>query len=130
MKALVRYLPLLILALAWELAARLHLVSSTALPPLSDVIAAWIDMIKDGDLLTNGASSLYRAGAGLALSIAVGSVLGIAMAWWKPANVLLSPLVESPPQKRACSTLMQRSTTTSSPLRSASSIASSLTMPY
>jgi len=94
MKALVRYLPLLILALAWELAARLHLVSSTALPPLSDVIAAWIDMIKDGDLLTNGASSLYRAGAGLALSIAVGSVLGIAMAWWKPANVLLSPLVE------------------------------------
>ena len=32
--------------------------------------------------------------AGLALSIAVGSVLGIAMAWWKPANVLLAPLVE------------------------------------
>jgi ABC-type nitrate/sulfonate/bicarbonate transport system permease component len=94
MKTLVRYLPLVILALAWELAARLQLVSSTALPPLSDVIAAWIDMIKDGELLTNGAASLYRAVAGLALAIAVGSVLGIAMAWWKPAHVLLSPLVE------------------------------------
>ena len=48
-------LPLLLLAIAWELAARLELVSTTALPPLSDVIAAWIDMIKDGELITNGA---------------------------------------------------------------------------
>jgi NitT/TauT family transport system permease protein len=91
---LIRYSPLLLLAIAWELAARLELVSSSALPPLSDVIKAWIDLIKDGELITNGTSSLYRAGAGLALSIAVGSVLGIAMAWWKPVNVLLAPLVE------------------------------------
>ena len=90
----IRYLPLLLLALAWELVARLELVSNTALPPLSDVIIAWFDMIKDGELITNGASSLYRAGAGLALSIAIGSVLGIVMAWWKPVNVLLAPLVE------------------------------------
>jgi hypothetical protein len=65
MKALfMRYLPLILLAVAWELTARLELVSSTALPPLSDVVAAWIDMIKDGELITNGASSLYRAAAG------------------------------------------------------------------
>ena len=47
-QSLIRYLPLLLLAAAWELAARLELVSSTALPPLSDVITAWIDMVKDG----------------------------------------------------------------------------------
>jgi ABC-type nitrate/sulfonate/bicarbonate transport system permease component len=94
MKTFVRYSPLLLLALGWELAARLHLVSSTALPPLSEIIVSWIDLLKSGDLVTNGLSSLYRGSAGLALSIAVGSVLGIAMAWWKPANVLLSPLVE------------------------------------
>jgi NitT/TauT family transport system permease protein len=70
------------------------LVSNTALPPLSDVFVAWFDMIKDGELISNGASSLYRGSAGLALSIAVGSVLGIGMAWWKPVNVLLAPLVE------------------------------------
>jgi ABC-type nitrate/sulfonate/bicarbonate transport system permease component len=90
----VRYLPLLLLAIGWELAARLELVSNTALPPLSDVILAWFDMIKDGELVTNGASSIYRAGAGLGLSILIGSVLGIAMAWWKPVNVLLAPIVE------------------------------------
>ncbi|HEY4981422.1 MAG TPA: ABC transporter permease [Pseudolabrys sp.] len=93
-QSLIRYLPLLILAIAWELAARLELVSTSALPPLSDVIVAWVDMIKSGELITNSLSSLYRAGAGLALSIAIGGVLGIVMAWWKPVNVLLSPIVE------------------------------------
>jgi ABC-type nitrate/sulfonate/bicarbonate transport system permease component len=93
-KQVTRYLPLLLLALAWELAARLELVSSSALPPLSDVIRAWIDLLKDGDLVTNGLSSLYRAFAGLALAIVVGATLGIVMAWWKPVNTLLSPLVE------------------------------------
>jgi ABC-type nitrate/sulfonate/bicarbonate transport system permease component len=93
-QSLIRYLPLLLLAAGWELAARLELVSSTALPSLSDVIAAWIDMIKDGELVSNGASSLYRAGVGLALSVIVGTLLGISMAWWKPVNVLVAPLVE------------------------------------
>ena len=94
MTTFVRYLPLLLLALAWELASRLELVSSSALPPLSDVVIAWIDMIKDGELVNNGLASLYRAGAGLALSIVIGGVLGIGMAWWKPVNVLLAPIVE------------------------------------
>jgi ABC-type nitrate/sulfonate/bicarbonate transport system permease component len=94
MKTLIRYSPLLLLAILWGGSARLGLVSTTALPPLSDVIVSWVDMIKDGDLLRNGISSLYRAFAGLALAIIVGGTLGIVMAWWKPANVLLSPLVE------------------------------------
>jgi NitT/TauT family transport system permease protein len=93
-QSLLRYLPLLLLALGWELASRFELVSSSALPPLSDVIRAWIDLIKDGDLVSNGASSLYRAGAGLALAILIGGLLGITMAWWKPVNVLFGPIVE------------------------------------
>ena len=94
MKTFIRYSPLLLLAIGWELAARLELVSSAALPPLSDVVVSWFDMLKDGELVSNGASSLYRAFTGLALAIIVGGALGIVMAWWKPANVLLSPLVE------------------------------------
>jgi NitT/TauT family transport system permease protein len=89
-----RYLPLLLLALAWEVVARLHLVSSDALPTLSSVVSSWIGLVTDGDLITNGGSSLYRAGAGLGLAIVFGAVLGIAMAWWKPVNVLLAPIVE------------------------------------
>lgn len=94
MTALLRYLPLLILAAAWEAVSRLGLVSSLALPPLSDVITAWIDLIKSGELVANGATSLWRAAAGLGLAIVIGAMLGIAMAWWRPVNVLLGPLVE------------------------------------
>jgi ABC-type nitrate/sulfonate/bicarbonate transport system permease component len=92
--ALLRYVPLLLLAVAWETAARTVIVSSLALPPLTSVAAAWIDLMKDGELITNGASSLWRAGAGLLLAIVLGAALGIFMAWWRPLNVLLGPLVE------------------------------------
>jgi ABC-type nitrate/sulfonate/bicarbonate transport system permease component len=92
--AALRYLPLLLLALAWEVAARTGMVSSLALPPLTSVITAWIDMLRDGELVTNSAASLWRTGAGLFLAIVIGAALGIFMAWWKPVNVLLSPLVE------------------------------------
>jgi NitT/TauT family transport system permease protein len=92
--AAMRYMPLLILAVAWEIAARAGIVSTLALPPLSDVGAAWIELVKDGELVTNGAASLWRAGAGLALAIVIGAGLGIFMAWWRPVNVLLGPLVE------------------------------------
>jgi NitT/TauT family transport system permease protein len=94
MKALIRYSPLLLLALAWEISARTGLVSTLALPPLSEVVVAWFDLIKSGELITNGAASLWRAGAGLFLSVVIGAALGIGMAWWKPVNVVLSPLVE------------------------------------
>jgi NitT/TauT family transport system permease protein len=93
-KTLYRYAPLLLLAIAWELVARLHLVSSDALPTLSSVVESWFAMIKDGALVSNGAASLYRCGAGLALAILIGGALGIFMAWWKPVNILLSPIVE------------------------------------
>ena len=93
-KALVRYAPLLILAMAWETASRLHLVSSLALPPLTDVAEAWVELVQSGELVTNGLSSLYRAGAGLALAIMVGGALGIFMASSRPVNALLGPLVE------------------------------------
>jgi NitT/TauT family transport system permease protein len=91
---ILRYQPLLLLALAWEIGARTGLISTLALPPLSAVLAAWVDLVRDGDLITNGAASLWRAAAGLLLAIGIGGVLGIVMAWWRPVNVLLGPLVE------------------------------------
>src|SRR2546428_5145330 len=94
MKTFIRYLPLLLLAIAWEAVARLELVSWGALQPLSKVVEAWLELIQSGELIANGASSLYRAAAGLALSVVIGTVLGIFMAWWRAVNALLSPIVE------------------------------------
>ena len=94
MTLLVRHSPLVLLALAWEASARFGLVSTLALPPLSEVVVAWIDLVQSGELVGNAAASLWRTGAGLFLAVVVGAALGIVMAWWKPVNVLLGPLVE------------------------------------
>ncbi|HLH93019.1 MAG TPA: ABC transporter permease [Xanthobacteraceae bacterium] len=94
MKTLLRYAPLLILAIGWELVARLELVSNDALPPLTQVATAWLDLIRDGDLVPNGLASLWRGAAGLGLAIAIGGALGILMARWKAVNVIFGPLVE------------------------------------
>jgi NitT/TauT family transport system permease protein len=89
-----RYLPLLLLALAWEITARLNLIDSSALPPLSHVASAWVDLVRDGELVDNGAASLYRGAAGLLLAVIVGGGLGIGMARWRLLDVFINPLVE------------------------------------
>jgi NitT/TauT family transport system permease protein len=93
-QTLLRYLPILLLTLAWEAAARLGLGAALDLPSPSVVIVAFIGLVRDGDLVTHGAVSLYRGGVGLGLAIVIGAVLGIVMAWWRPVRIALEPLVE------------------------------------
>ncbi len=89
-----KYLPLLLFALAWEAIVQLGLVSRDLLPSLSDVAAAGWRLLKEGDFWANGSASLYRGGAGLALAIVLGGAIGIFMAWWRPVEAFMGPLVE------------------------------------
>jgi NitT/TauT family transport system permease protein len=89
-----RYLPLLILAALWEAVARLGLVSSLALPSLSAVLVAWWDLLMSGDLISNGLDSMWRLGMGLGMAITIGTAIGVLMAWYKPLDMLLNPLVQ------------------------------------
>jgi NitT/TauT family transport system permease protein len=93
-QTVVRYLPLVVLAMAWEITARLNIVDSQALPPLTHVATAWIDLVRDGELIDNGAASLYRGCAGLFLAVAFGGSLGLTMARWRLLDVFVNPLVE------------------------------------
>lgn len=94
-QTLIRYSPLIILAAAWEIAVRAGFVSALALPPLSDVGLAWIDLVRSGDLVSNALASLWRGAAGLLLAIVIGTTLGMLMAWWRPMQALFGPLVEA-----------------------------------
>jgi NitT/TauT family transport system permease protein len=89
-----RYLPLLILAALWEAVARLGLASSLALPSLSAVLVAWWDLLMSGDLISNGLDSMWRLGMGLGMAITIGTAIGVLMAWYKPLDMLLNPLVQ------------------------------------
>ena len=90
-----KYLPVLLLALLWEGLVQFGLVSRDLLPSLSDVLRAAWNLAREGDLWKNGLASLYRGGAGLALAIVVGAVLGILMAWWRAIDAFVGPLVEA-----------------------------------
>ncbi|HXQ50022.1 MAG TPA: ABC transporter permease [Stellaceae bacterium] len=116
-RGFVRYLPLLILAATWEFAARTGIVSQLALPTLSSVIEAWFELLVpsnpspgltmsaggaiawvgwllSGDLVTNGLDSLWRLSLGLGMAIVVGTVIGVLMAWYRPLDALLNPIVQ------------------------------------
>ena len=89
-----RYAPLFLLALMWETVTRVGLISPSALPPLDQVGAAWYGLVRDGDLWHNGASSITRAAEGLALAIGAGTAIGLLMAWYKPIQVVVNPVVQ------------------------------------
>jgi ABC-type nitrate/sulfonate/bicarbonate transport system permease component len=89
----VRYSPLLIIAIAWELAARLPLLPARVLPPLSAVLDSWVRLVVSGELVTNGLDSLYRLGVGLFLAVFVGTAAGLLMATSRSVNVFIGPIV-------------------------------------
>ncbi len=90
----VRYLPILLLAAAWEAITRVGLVPTSALPPLDQVARAWYGLAAGGDLWTNGVSSITRGAEGLALAVVFGSLIGLLMAWYKPVHVVANPIVQ------------------------------------
>jgi ABC-type nitrate/sulfonate/bicarbonate transport system permease component len=88
-----RYVPLLILALAWEAAPKLGLISPLMLPTLSSVLSALAKLAWSGDLFVHGASSLYRTAIGLSAAIVVGSVAGVFMAWSSLVQAMVQPII-------------------------------------
>jgi ABC-type nitrate/sulfonate/bicarbonate transport system permease component len=91
--SLARALPILGLALAWELMARSGAVTPFMLPRLSAVIERiWIDAIS-GDLLINTAVTLYRAIAGFLIAASAGIVLGMAMSRNAGVRWLFDPII-------------------------------------
>jgi ABC-type nitrate/sulfonate/bicarbonate transport system permease component len=75
----VRSLPIVLLAIAWEIFARSGAVTMFQLPPLSVVFERiWTDAI-GGDLFLNTGLTLYRALTGFIISTVAGVALGMLM---------------------------------------------------
>ena len=90
--ALWHYMPLLMLAVLWEVVTQANLVSPYALPTLSSVIVALYRLLGD-DLALQTALSVLRGATGLAAAMAFGTVIGVLMAWSVPARLLINPVV-------------------------------------
>jgi NitT/TauT family transport system permease protein len=83
-----------VLAAIWEVFPRLGLVDATFLPPLSQVLIAWWDLLVSGQLWSHTEASLVRSAAGFGLAILIAVPLGLLIGWYSPVANLLNPLLE------------------------------------
>ena len=78
----------------WEVAPRIGLTDPVFLPPLSQVLVAFAELVTSGELTTHLSASLTRAGIGFAIALAVAIPLGVAIGWYKPISDFLNPILE------------------------------------
>ena len=88
-----RVFSILVLAVAWELAARSGAVTPFMLPTLSSVLERiWTDLIS-GELLLNTGVTVYRALFGFAIAAVLGVVLGMAISRRGLVHWFFDPIV-------------------------------------
>ncbi|MGY0233021.1 ABC transporter permease [Longispora urticae] len=89
-----RFGVLALLVAVWEFVPRLELVDPTFLPPLSEVLTAWWDLARSGELWNHIEISLVRSLSGFVLAILVAIPLGLLIGWYKLVAEALSPALE------------------------------------
>ena len=82
------------LALVWQVAPTVGLVDPYFVSPLSEVLLAWWDLLRSGQLWTHLGASVVRSATGFALAVVLAIPLGTAIAWYGPVRELVSPTLE------------------------------------
>ncbi|TSI02302.1 ABC transporter permease [Lysinibacillus sp. BW-2-10] len=93
-KAFKKSIVLILFVLLWELAPQLGLVERTFLPPFSEVIRAWWDLIVTGELWRHFEASILRSIFGFVFALVVAIPLGLIIGWYPLARDLLTPILE------------------------------------
>jgi len=90
----IRYVPLLIIAIVWEILPQAGLVSPSFLPPMTQIARDGVALFGDDEIYFHAGASLTRALSGLGIAIVFGIAAGVLMARYKPVRVVLNPLVQ------------------------------------
>jgi NitT/TauT family transport system permease protein len=82
--------------LLWEVGPLWFAAPSTRvfLPPLHDVLAATWKLLATGALESHLAASLTRSIAGFGVAVVLGIAAGLLIAWYRPLNSFITPLLE------------------------------------
>ena len=81
-----------LLVVVWWLAV---VESETVIfPTPQKVVAATLDLLRDGTLWDHIGASLFRVGAGFLLAVVVGIPIGLLMGWVRGAFTTLNPIVQ------------------------------------
>lgn len=93
LKAMLRFLPVVVAIALWQTAVDLKWVNREFLPSFTDAAAALSHMARNGEIALNLLVSLYRALSGLAIGTLLGVSIGVLMASSEQANGFFGPLV-------------------------------------
>lgn len=85
---------ILLLLAAWETLPRLGVFDPVFVPPLSDDLLVWYELLLDGPLPEHLRASLVRSLSGFGLAIALAIPLGLLIGWYRPVADALTPLLE------------------------------------
>ncbi|WP_338832531.1 ABC transporter permease [Bradyrhizobium sp. 27S5] len=83
------------LALGWELVVALGYSNGRLVPPPSKVFETIVALARNGELSRHILATLWRVGAGFALGVAGGTILGAISGYWGLARRLLDPTVQA-----------------------------------
>jgi sulfonate transport system permease protein len=83
------------LALTWELIVWLGYSNGRLVPPPSKVFATILELARSGELSMHIAATLWRVGAGFALGVVAGTILGAISGYWNFVRRLLDPTVQA-----------------------------------
>ena len=85
---------IVLLLVAWEVAAASGKMPSMSFPRMSAVLATWWELIISGELFGELVPSLWRMFAGYFIGVALGVVLGLLMGYFRFFYSLLEPITE------------------------------------
>jgi len=87
-------LGILLLALVWEFVPKLGLVDAHFVNPLDEVLKAWWQMARDGELWRQLRPSLIRIVCGFGMAVVIGVPLGTIIAWYRSVREVATPVLE------------------------------------
>ena len=86
---------LLVVATAYETAARSGYFAPALMPPLGAVARTLVDSILDGTMIEHAGATLYRVLVGFGLAVGVGLPLGVLMGRFRPVENFFLPLTSA-----------------------------------
>jgi NitT/TauT family transport system permease protein len=93
-KAFKKSIVLILFVVLWEVAPQFGLVEKTFLPPFSDVVRAWWNLLTSGELWRHFEASILRSLFGFLLALVVAIPLGLVIGWYPLARDLFTPILE------------------------------------
>lgn len=95
-RAILRYYPVALIFVLWEICSRVGLFDPIFVPPLSEVLKTlYEELFVTHDLLVHMGFSFARAGIGFALAATVGITVGIFMGRFRPVENFVDPLISA-----------------------------------